>query len=116
MTFEQWVSEWLAGKLSHAVATVITSQQVAVRLEDVTDLNKHQRASALTITVRFPKKLDAATVSFAVQNAIVELPRENFIHSAYVDTEFAERVGAPAQWEYTTSIRVLHRRRLSWQA
>ena len=115
MTFEQYVSEWLADKLSRDIKTVITSNEVSVTLDDVTDVNKYQRWSSLLIVVKYPRKLDSATVSNSVQQALASLPKENYINSCYVDTERAERTSAPAQWEYVTSVRILHRRRLSWQ-
>lgn len=115
MTFEQWVSEWLASKLSRSIKTVITPGEIAVRQDDASDLNKYIRETSISILISDKAKVTAGRLSQEVQNAFEDIKFENFIISAIVQTEQANSEELPASWQYFVSVSVKHRRRKTWQ-
>lgn len=115
MTFEQWLSEWLAQKLNTKIYTVITPKSVSVELRDTTDTgNKWQREGVFGIYCKFESKEQAAHMSQDIQNLMDLLNQENYINKATIETEQAERTGAPLFWVYSVGVRIKHRRRPSW--
>jgi hypothetical protein len=114
MTFEMWLSQWLAARLQRSIKTVITPEAVSVTLDDVSDINKFIRESSIGAVISMRSKRDAAVLSAALQEATSELPLQNYVLSCYVETERAERIGNPPEWNYLVSMRIRHRRRDSW--
>lgn len=114
MTFEQWLSEWLADKLQRDIKTVITPESISVELQDTADSSRWMRDGVFGIYCKYSRKQEAAEVSNQIQRALVDLTKENYINAVAIETEQAERVGAPFTWTYTIGVRILHRRRFEW--
>lgn len=115
MTFEQWLAQWLAEKLQQDIKTVITPDAVSVELRDVLDTgNNWQREGVFGVYCKYKSKQEASEVSHQIQNLLPLLKQENYINGVWLDTETAERTGAPFHWTYTMAIRILHRRRTEW--
>lgn len=115
MTFEEWLSKWLAEKLQKDIKTVITPEAVSVELRDVSDTgNKWMRDAVFGIYCKYKSKEAAAYMSRDIQNTLSDLRNENYVNAVYLDTEQAERVGAPFTWTYTIGVRIVHRRRTEW--
>ena len=114
MTFEQWLSEWLANKLQRDIKTVITPESISVELQDTVDSNKWMRDGVFGIYCRYTRKQEAAQVSQQIQRALEDLTTENYINAVNIETEQAERTLLPSTWDYTIGVRIRHRRRFEW--
>lgn len=116
MTFEQWITKWLASKLQREIFPIITEEQIAVRLNDAQDVDRWRKDSSFEIVIQGKGKETIANLTQAVENVLPLMRKENYITSAILQTTQAEVSGLPkSSWKYTISVMIRHRRRPSWQ-
>lgn len=116
MTFEQYFALWLAEYLDFDIETLPTPQKIAVILADRDTTKKWITESTIRVDVVFEKKIDAASWSARISEAMESFVREKDISRVRIGTETADRTGLIGKWQYTTMIGVLHRTKSDWNA
>lgn len=115
--FEKYVASWLQKNISGIKFVYIPESGAAsVIIEDSATINAFQVEDSISIVCSFVGKSDAANVCDLIKNTFHLMEQENGINRVFVDNVSASIVNQPRQWQYSISVRILHRSDFKWEA
>lgn len=112
-TIEQWVFEKLEQKIGKEPAVVKAQAEFAITLKAGQDIDKFIKVSDFLVEVLWLSKTAADDLQATVQDALLELSKENFILQASIRNETASR-SSDSIWSYAAIVQLRHRKRSEW--
>lgn len=113
--FEKYVGAWLQKNMRDTKFGPIPEIGAAsVLIDDSATINAFQVEDSISIVCSFVGKSDAAKVCDSIRKIFPLLEHENGINRVFVDNVSASIVNQPKQWQYSISVRILHRSDFEW--